>query len=1156
MKLTTFILMIALAQVSARGFGQKITLNEINAPIEKILQSIKSQSGYGFIYNVKDLDNRKITLKLKDATIEEAVKSLTKDLQLSYKIVSKDIVLTREEPSFLDKIKSAFADRDVRGRVVDEQGNPMPNASIQIKGTSKATTSNDKGEFVIKDVADDAVLVISYVGYKQLELSVRGAVMPLDIKLNQVTGELEEVNVEYSTGYQKIPKERATGSFEFIDNSMINRSVGDKILDRIKNLTAGVSINPVGVDPLIIRGRYSMELDVSPLIVLDNFPYDGNINNINPNDVENITILKDAAAASIWGSRAGNGVIVITTKRGKGGKPSVSTNQNVIVQPRPDLYNTSSISASDYIDLEKFLFTKGQYNILELLNNLNIARSPFTPVVELLLAERKGLISSNEVTNKINSFRSIDAREDIKKYFYQTSLRQQHAVNLSGDTQYLNYYFSAGLDNARLSLLGNSTNRVTIQSQNTIKVTSKVNINLGLSYVNNSTYIGSNRGEFITAGQKSFLYPYADLASNSGEALALVQQYRQMYIDTVGNGRLMDWTYKPLNDIQATVTRDIKKDFTIRAGLDIVLTPTLKANVQYQNQSLVGGGNTNYSLESYHTRNLINMFTQVGQDGHLSYPIPKGDILETNNSQLISHQGRVGLSYNEKLGKRHEIVAIAGAEIKDLNQKNISGIYYGYKEKGSFVSSNLNYTNSYKMYYSPVNTNQIPYKESIGETTDRFVSYFANFAYTYAGKLTFSASGRSDAANLFGAKTNKQRGVPLWSLGTSWAVSNEDFYNINWMPLLNFRVTYGSGGNISRRTTAVVTIVEKPSDVTLFPTATILNPPNERLRWEQVKTFNVSANFGLFKNRITGTLDFYLKKSTDVMATFPVDPTLGVGNTLSANVAGVKGQGLEVVLDSRNTDGVVKWSTRFLFSTSNSKLTKWLMPVSNTGQTYLSSGGVVPILGKSLYGLYTYKAGPLDPNTGDPQGYVGNALSKDYEALMRDVTLDSLKYNGSREPIYSGSIMNTFRWKSLCLSFNISYKLGYYFQRNSINYTTLITQWGGHGDYSKRWQKPGDEKNTDVPSFVYPIDPNRSEFYLNSSSLVERADHIRLEDVKLEYVITKALWKSMPFKTINLYAYSQVNMLMWNASKKDIDPYYDNISRPSKTFSIGLNITL
>lgn len=249
MQLSTVLLIATMMQVSASGFAQRITFSAKQGSLQELFKAIKVQTGYNVVISAERLESAKpITVVFKNTPLTEVLESTLSKQNLAYTIEKNTIVIKEKEASLLDKTKSAILNlfQDLKGRVTDEQGKPLPNASIRIKGTNVVKNTDENGEFEIKDVAEDDILLVSYIGYKTLEIPVKGATMPLEIKLNAQTGELEEVKVVYNTGYQELNKERSTGSFVQIDNELFNRAVGTNVLDRILNVTSGLINNPTG----------------------------------------------------------------------------------------------------------------------------------------------------------------------------------------------------------------------------------------------------------------------------------------------------------------------------------------------------------------------------------------------------------------------------------------------------------------------------------------------------------------------------------------------------------------------------------------------------------------------------------------------------------------------------------------------------------------------------------------------------------------------------------------------------------------------------------------------------------------------------------------------------------------------------------------------
>ncbi len=386
MKMTAFILFLGFLHVSGKGFTQTVTLSLKNAPIEKAFKEIKKQTGYEFLYTDEILNKSiPVTIKVKNETLLDVLKACFSNQPIDYTIIEKTIVVKAKEEQV---ITPAFffppPPIDIHGRVVDEKGQPVAGVTVKVKGSKNATSTNDNGEFSLMSVDENGTLQFTSINMEPFEIQVNGKT-DLAISLKTKFTSLGDVNVQVNTGYQTIPKERATGSFVQIDNSLLNRRVGTNILDRLEGITSGLVFNAGNIyngtrmsnelTGITIRGRSSIDEKVSadPLIVLDNFPYDGDIGSINPNDVESITVLKDAAAASIWGARSGNGVIVITTKKGRTNqKMKIELNSNVTVGDKPDLfYSKNFISSPDFINLETLLFNNG-YLMMILIRSISL----------------------------------------------------------------------------------------------------------------------------------------------------------------------------------------------------------------------------------------------------------------------------------------------------------------------------------------------------------------------------------------------------------------------------------------------------------------------------------------------------------------------------------------------------------------------------------------------------------------------------------------------------------------------------------------------------------------------------------------------------------------------------------------------------------------
>lgn len=1130
MKLTV-ILLIAGLQVSASGFSQGITLSEKNISLVDLFKKIEKQTGYSFVYNEEWLKSSgTITIDVKQVTFRQALDACFYGLPFSYMIIERNIFVQRRQAS-----EKATGNIEVKGRVTSENDEPLSGATVMVKGTGNIVFTNENGEFVLTDLPPDAVLIISSVSFETQEIKVNNR-NNIAIKLKVKSSSLDSVVISYNTGYQYIPKERATGSFAHVDNALFNRSVSTNVLDRLNGVTSGLLFDATAGNTLgiSIRGRSTIFSSTEPLIIVDNFPYDGNIANINPNDIESITVLKDAAAASIWGARSGNGVIVITTKRGRLNQPiQLEFNTNFTVSEKPDLfYNQQFLNPSDFIDVEKMLFKEGFYD--GRLNNM-ITYPAITPVVNILNQQRLGNITDAEATTQIDALKNNDVRNDLTKYFYRKPFNQQYALNIRGGSDKVSYFFSTGYDKNLPQERGAEYGRVTLNSLITFYPVRNLEIKGGVNYSQHNSINNSVANGLIYGGS---LYPYAQLADAGGHALPVYKYFRKEFVDEATSKGLLDWSYYPLNELGYANSRSTLSDTRLIAGIKYSFLKGLSSEVNYQYESGLTNGRTLNSVQTYTARQLINQYSRI-EGGTVVYRnIPLGGILDFSNAELISNAIRGQVNYSNKWAA-HEVNVIAGVEAREAKTDGHSSRLYGYDEgTGAYKEVDFSGTHWYQTYPSG-NSSVIPNSAGVTGTIDRYRSYFANLAYTYLSKYTLSASARKDESNLFGVTTN-QKGVPLWSVGGKWSVNDESFYRINWLPYLKARVTYGYNGNINKTVTAY-TVAAYYTNTWLnnINFAQILFPGNPDLRWEKIRMWNAGVDFE-FAKIISGSIDLFRKKGKDVIGDDPVPTSTGF-QSVRGNYADIEGKGIDVILNSKNIDKKFQWVTTFLLSYATDKITKYKGVATNA----------IIVEGNPFNSVYAYHWAGLDKE-GNPQGLVDDKPSIDYSAILAAAPKDMANYN--LQPRFFGALRNTFSYKGFSLSVSILYKAGYYFQHSTIVYEQLYNSGIGHADFAKRWQKAGDERITTVPAMIYPNNLERDAFYGSSEAVISRGDHIRLQDINLNYNLSRRDWHSLPVNNIQVYVYANNLGVLWKANKEKIDPDTVTGIPLMRSVSLGLRV--
>lgn len=1033
----------------------------------------------------------------------------------------------------------------IEGKVIDKlDASPIVGASITIQDRNLGTLTDKNGLFKISSSNTNITLSVSYLGFLTKKINVE---LPLDnpliIALERNDQLLEEVLI--NTGYQSIPKERATGSFVQIDNELLNRRASTDILSRLEDVTPGLIFTRgigTGNPPITIRGQSTIQANTGPLVVVDNFPYEGDFSSINPNDVESITVLKDAAAASIWGARSGNGVIVITTKKGQyNEKTKVMVNSNFTVGHKPNQFYQSRISTSDFIEIEKMLFGQNYYKAAETSSN----KYPLTPVVEMLI------LGGQE--SEIEALKQYDVRNDYDKYLNRQSLNQQYSVNVTGGGENQMYYLSVGHDNNKDNIIGNDFNRLTLSAKNTFSF-----INKRLEFSSDINYSESNRTTngisslSITGpyGSSMSIYPYARLIDDAGSHLPITYQYRLSFLDKARNDGLLNWDYVPLDEVSIGDNKTRYVDYRINTSAKYKIMNGLIASVLYQYTNSSTNKRNLQSVDSYYARNQINRLTIVNPDGSLERPIPLGGIVDYGNGVLNSNNVRAQLNFNREWLELHRIDAVAGAEFRDQLNNIRNYRLYGYDEEHA-LNGLVNYLSTYKSYINPSSTsNRILNQDSEKELVDRFVSYYSNIAYSYLNRYSLSMSGRLDQSNLFGVNTN-QKGVPLYSIGVSWNLSDEAFYKFSAVPYLKLRTTFGYNGNIDKSTSAYVTASFSARDTnTGLRYATIQNPPNPELRWERVKVINLALDFSSKSGFLSGSIEFFRKQGIDLIGVTPYVPSSGI-EQFKGNYANTNGQGMDIVLDSRILRNKLKWTNSFFFSTIKEVVSNYKQ--LGTVSSYRDDLQITPMEGKPLYGIYNYAWAGLDPENGNPRGYLNGEISTDYAEILKETKPEDLVFIGSSRPTVFGAFRNTFSYNNFSFSFNISYRLKYYFRKNAVNFNSILKGEGGHGDYNLRWQKAGDEKHTQVPSLPTSENLNRHNFYQFAEVHAEKGDHVRLQDINFSYNLSRKTTNKISFSNLQVYLYVNNVGVLWKSTKTNLDPdFARSLYPPVRTTSVGL----
>lgn len=1190
MRLTTVMLIISLMQVSAAGLAQRVTLNERNASLDKLFREMRRQTGYDFLFNIESIkESKRVDVNIKNVPLEEALNSCLNGSSLTYAIEEKTVIIKKKTPSFLERVVSSFAAIDVRGRVVDEKGKPLPGATVRVKDSHKAVLTNDNGEFLIKGVDEKAVLLVSYLGFRPKE--VQAAVNLGEIRMEISAGELQELSVTVNTGYQTLSKERSAGSFAKPDMNIIgNRTGSMNILQRLDGLIAGLTVNNApnaSQNPFLVRGLSTVGvLDNSgvysgtnrnPLFVVDGIPID-NVSAINPQDVADITVLKDATAASIWGARASNGVIVITTKKGeKDEKLSISYDAFINFQGRPDLDYFRTLSSRQFIQAANETFdpvTNPWETVSDFFSTGGTGVAPHE-LIQYNLS--RGVITATQAKASLDSLSVIDNRRQIKDLWYRNASLMNHTLSFSVGGNKYSLYGSGAYTNTVSDRPGDKNNAYKINLRQDLTIGKFIQLNLITDLSNN---ISSARRNIQVNNN---FYSYQLFRDNSGNNISIPymgELSEEVRIDFQNRSRV-NLDYNPLDEFNYGYTKD--NNFLSRnvLGLNIRLLDGLKFEGTYG--YIKGSGKTEVydDAKSYLVRNELVQFTVAPTVGSTPvYYLPNnGGRYSLNNTNQQNWTLRNQLSYNKSWNRdMHQLTALLGQEAQEQLLSRTGNTVRGYNELLQ-TSGAVDYlTLGLNGVMNPVMPNNFGRSVlrndlfSQSELRSRFTSYYTNIAYTYNRRYTVNGSFRIDKSNLFGLDKSAQN-RPVWSIGGKWIASSEAFMaGVQWLNNLALRATYGLTGNSPVPGTASSFDILSAVQSGNYPGGVALNiatPSNSKLTWESTRAINIGVDFGLVNNRINGAIELYRKRTSDLLGILPTNTFSGYAN-ITGNLGDLENKGIELSLNTLNIQtGNFKWNTIFNIAYNKNTITKLNLssPVTRTfyrvRQDYAE--------GYPAFALFAYRFAGLD-QLGDPQIQLadGSITKTPNEAKIEDV-----RFMGTYQPVWSGGLANVFNYKNFTLSANAIFNLGHV-MRNDVNrvYSNRIahsniqhdgfTTGNLHADFANRWKQPGDELLTNIPSYVANTSLSFTrrdiEYYTYADINVLSASYVKLRDITLAYSLPAVLTGKLKADQIALRVQLS-NLMLWKANDADIDPEYHHAIYGSRSMpvnrgslSFGINV--
>lgn len=1145
--------------------------------IDDVFEMIKKQTDYRFIYKA-DLFKQypKVNLKKGTVTVEKLLKNTIPAKDFVFNFDGKTIRIEKAKK----RMVSSNQQEKIRGVVVDSKGEPLLGVSVFLKNTKKGTSTDINGNYELEvPFKTKNKLVFSYIGMITKELT---PLKNMRVILEEDKGVLDEVVI---TGYQKIKANQSAGSYSQIGIKEFENKITSDLSSTLEGLSPSLVLasNPnTGSKELTIRGISTLQGGASPLIILDGFPYEGGLSSINPYEVESITLLKDAASASIYGAKSANGVIVITSKKGKKGKFEVRYTQNLQLFEKADIgYMMNRVSSSELVDIGKNYFEtyKDRLHSYQYYVESKHAHAKYyvparNRVVKLHLEHKEGRISKAELDAKIAKLRTIDNTKDLEKLLLQTPINSQHNLSLSYGGEQFRLRSSLNYLNSKGGFAGTKSDRFIYNINSTIDFSDRfrldllANLSLGKrqsSATSLSRYynISSYERLYDESGKpKSVAMPYYNPGTNSGGLYGGKDEYEIKRLNDLG---LLDETYYPALDYNLAKNRSEYWNARFQAQLEVDLLEGLTGQFGFNYSK----GNNVFKkilpVESWDMRSLINNLTQKnkkGEKGKLLLPLG-GRITEKRGDET-TYLLRGQLNYKKEIDDSHELIAMLGSEIQSVKNTGTYSDRFGYDE-ASNIFREVNYASLEKVASNVFHPNgSVPggvrFSNKFEDIENRYFSLYGNANYTYLKKYILYGSMRIDQSNLFGTDP-KYRFKPFWSVGSKWRIMEEDFFKSNVFSKLDLQASYGINGNISND--------YGPQDIARNLSVyraegamglDIISHAVPDLRWETTKTFNIGLHSSLLNDRLSVSFDYYRKHSKDILASAEADPTLGT-NYVMRNDATILNNGYEFIVSTSNiqTDDF-KWNTHINLSYNKSKVEKIYEEDSQASHI---AGRVKNRLGHEPRSLFVFDwAGVDDKGNGLIRRSNGDLVAispTKYEGgtfLPTDFTLEDLQYAGTTMPKYIMGLTNNLLYKNISLSFMFVYQGGHILMRDSYNgagiggYVGLINAEAG-----KAWAKVGDEKTTIVPrlgSATY-----NSIARASTKNIVD-GDFIRLRDVVLSYTLPKEVSKKANIEEVTLNL-KGTNLYLWTKNKIGIDPETQGLASrrlpTPKSLSLGVNIT-
>ena len=1173
MKLFIFLMCCFTFSLSANSFAQqeKVNLDLQGVSIKTLFSEIQRQTNLHFIFNTEQTEQlNKLTVKAKEESVKSVLDRVFEGTGFTYTF-RDNIIMVRFEGK--NSVQQANKEMEIRGVVKDKSGEPLPGVTVLIVGTQLGTATGMDGDFLLRVPEQDSVrLRFSFVGMKTKDVPYKKNQPALVVVLEEEAESIGEIVV---TGYQQIEKRNLTSSVVTVKTSELKTIGASSIEQMLQGVVPGLSVVNTSAAPgaapkIRIRGTATISGNADPLWVLDgvilensvpvtaadlNSPdvmnmFNSVIGGINPNDIESITVLKDASATAIYGTRAANGVIVVTTKKGKANSFNIAYQHTSTLSIRPYYDNFDLLNSKERIALAWENYEDG-------LSVWGGTHFNGTPGLEgLLNSYALGQITREQLNSMANKLEETNT--DWFKTLFRNAYTQTHNLSVSGGTERTNYYISLNYN-----------------GEEGVDKASEYKNYGGMVKVNTRLFQGVNMGAILQMDRRDreMYHSSIDLfnyAVRTSRAIPLHEDNGDLhyYIGTV-SGR---WhKFNILNELANTGNESTQTDIKGIVNLTVNLYKGLKYEGLFSYASSHSTARDYATEKSAYVADIRGYEYGEGSEEDIKKsPLPYGGVYNEQTYEQRSSLIRNGLTYKGSLTEDLSIDVLLGQEFRNTNYKGLKSNTFGYfHDRGN-------------TFYEPAlgeSTGHLKRNKVTRSLVDRSnISYYGVVSAMYGDRYVLNANIRFDGSNLFGSNP-KYRYLPLWSISGRWIISNESFLqDNNTISNLALRASYGLRGNIVEDSSpSIIAAALPPNAVTGLFEMEIQQAPNPDLKWETTASFNVGLELGLFDDRLSLDVDYYLDESKDLIAYKRVSSVSGFSGKY-VNYADVRNQGIDVSLSGtllKNKDW--RWTAAFNMGYVKNKVTK---STSTAQAKYLVQSVYTPgevYEGKPVDGMFSYRFAKLD-DKGMPMFYDkdGNVLGVDSEEIVNyPYDLGNLKYEGTRDPLFSGGLNTRVSYKNVSLSMLFAFGLKNVVRLPARAYvTTPAEDENANSSIKDRWRPGQDNTGKTIPAlsagdgYITTADGNfyATDWYNLSDQTVVPGDYLRFRNLMIEYQLparwtNKVVVGDRKMGNVTLKFQAQNLFVIADKRLKGYDPETINYTTTSygslplaRTFTLGLNI--